>query len=256
MSDPASPTPVAPERRNTPRQYAFLALIGVTLAYFALRGGSLQRQDLIFFAVLIPSIILHEVSHGAVALLFGDPTAQQAGRLTLNPLKHIDPFWTIILPAIMIFTTGRAFGMAKPVPVSPGRMRSPRNHGLLTSLAGPATNLAIAAVAYVVFRSLYADTIIRTAEGNFVTGLSTAGELVVMLGLSNVILAAFNLIPIPPLDGSAVVERVLPDRLLGPYLRLRQYSFFLFIGLFLLGADLFGRVLAPAIDLWFELLLR
>jgi len=253
VSDPAG-TPVAvPERRNTPQQYVVLALIGVVFAYFALRGGSIEREHLIFFAVLIPSIILHEVSHGAVALLFGDRTAQQAGRLTLNPLKHIDPFWTIILPAIMVFTTGRAFGMAKPVPVSPGRMRSPRNHGLLTSLAGPATNIVLAAVALVVFRTAYLPGLRSGAHG---PALSVGAELVLQLGLSNVILAAFNLIPIPPLDGSAVVERVLPDRLLGPYLRLRQYSFFLFIGLFLLGADLFGRVLSPAIDLWYELLLR
>lgn len=253
MTDPAGPPVAVPERRNTPRQYVVLALIGVAFAYFALRGGSIEREHLIFFAVLIPSIILHEVSHGAVALLFGDPTAQRAGRLTLNPLKHIDPFWTIILPAIMVFTTGRAFGMAKPVPVSPGRMRSPRNHGLLTSLAGPATNLVIAAVATFAFRSLYLS---QLRSGAFVTGLPAGAEFVFQLGLSNVILAAFNLIPIPPLDGSAVVERLLPDRLLGPYLRLRQYSFFLFIGLFLLGADLFGRVLAPATDLWFDLLLR
>jgi Zn-dependent protease len=245
-----------PGRRNTPRQYVVLALLGLGLAWFALRGGSLQREDLIFFAVLIPSIILHEVSHGAVALLFGDRTAQQAGRLTLNPLKHIDPFWTIILPAVMIFTTGRAFGMAKPVPVSPGRMRSPRNHGMLTALAGPATNLLIAAIAWAGFRFLYADKIVRTSFGVSIRDFSTVGEVLVMLGLANVILAAFNLIPIPPLDGSSVVERVLPARYLAPYLRLRQYSFFLFIGLFLLGADLFGKILRPAIDLWYELLLR
>ena len=252
MSEAVAP----PDRRNTPRQWVVLALLGIGLAWFALRGGSLERTDLIFFAVLVPSIILHEISHGAVALLFGDRTAQLAGRLTLNPLKHIDPFWTIILPAVMVFTTGRAFGMAKPVPVSPGRMRSPRNHGMLTALAGPATNIAIAGVAWVGFRLLYADKIVRTAGDVYIEGFSTAGEVLVMLGLANVILAAFNLLPIPPLDGSSVVERVLPARLLEPYLRLRQYSFFLFIGLFLLGADLFGKVLSPAIDLWYELLLR
>ncbi len=201
----------------------------------------------------MPSIILHEVSHGAVALLFGDRTAQQAGRLTLNPIKHVDPFWTIILPAIMVFTTGTAFGMAKPVPVSPGRMRSPRNHGLLTSLAGPATNLVIAAVAYVAFRTLYGGHI----QGGYYFGSpSTLGEILITLGAANVILAAFNLIPIPPLDGSALIERFLPARLLPPYLKLRQYSFFLFIGLFVLGSDVFGRILGPAVELWYDLLLR
>jgi Zn-dependent protease len=239
------------ERRNTPQQWAVLALIVGVIGYFALRGGSLDEQQIIFFGVLVPSIILHEVSHGAVALLFGDHTAQQAGRLTLNPLKHIDPFWTIILPAMMVFTTGQAFGMAKPVPVSPGRMRSPRNHGLLTSLAGPATNLVIAAVATVAFRASYLGWVydVRGQRGLYADA-PVAAKVLFTLGLANVILAAFNLIPIPPLDGSSVVERVLPRSLLAPYLRLRQYSFFLFIGLFLLGGGFFSRILGPAIDLW------
>jgi Zn-dependent protease len=246
-------TAPAEERRNTPQQYVVLALVVGAILYATVRRGTLGRDQLIFFAVLIPSVILHEVSHGAVALLFGDRTAQQEGRLTLNPLKHIDPFWTIILPAMMVFTTGRAFGMAKPVPVSPGRMRSPRNHGMLTALAGPATNILIAAIATVVFRQVYLP---KLYNGPIELQLSTMGELVFQLGLANVILAAFNLIPIPPLDGSSVVERLLPRSLLPSYLRLRQYSFFLFIGLFIIARDLFGTILRPAIDLWFDLLLR
>ena len=213
---------------------------------------------MVFFAVLLPSIVLHEVSHGAVARLFGDRTAQEAGRLTLNPLKHIDPFWTVLLPAMMVFYTGRAFGMAKPVPVNPGRMRSPRNHGMFTALAGPATNLVIAAVATVALRLRYpvkADL----AEVVYsillrLDGTPLGAEVLFSLGLANVVLAVFNLIPIPPLDGSSVVERLLPARWLEPYLRLRQFSFFLFIGLFLLGSDVFGRILDPFIELWFDLL--
>jgi Zn-dependent protease len=247
-----APAP-APERRNTPQQWAVLALLCAVLVWFALRGGSIGREDLLFFAVLLPSIVLHEVSHGAVALLFGDRTAQRAGRLTLNPVKHIDPFWTIILPAMMVFTTGRAFGMAKPVPVNPARMRSPRNHGMLTALAGPATNLVIALVAVVLFRSLpEASLFDRRSE----TGLTLLGDLVFLLGLSNVILAAFNLLPIPPLDGSSVPERLLPERWLVPYLRIRQYSFFIFIGLFLVGGDLLRGVFDPATDLYIDLLRR
>ena len=249
--DPAPPA--APERRNTPTQWVVLALLGAAVVWFAVRGGSLGRDDLIFFAVLIPSIILHEVSHGAVALLFGDTTAQRAGRLTLNPIKHIDPFWTILLPAMMVFTTGRAFGMAKPVPVNPGLMRSPRNHGMLTALAGPATNLVIAAVAVVAFRLLPAASLFDRFSA---TGLTLVGDVVVLLGLSNVILAAFNLLPIPPLDGSSVPERLLPERWLVPYLRLRQYSFFIFIGLFFIGGDLLNGVFDPAIDLYLDLLVR
>lgn len=237
--EPAAVT--APERRNTPRQYAVLALLVLGFGYFLIRNGSLQRNQLIYFAVLIPSIILHEVSHGAVALVFGDTTAKRAGRLTLNPIKHIDPFWTILVPAMMVFTTGQAFGMAKPVPVNPNAMRNPRNHGLLTSLAGPATNLVLAALAYVVFRS--------------VQPRGDVAEIIALFGVANVVLAVFNMLPIPPLDGSALVERLLPRRLLVPYLRVRQYSFFLFIGLFFLAGDLLGKVLDPAVDLWFRLLL-
>jgi Zn-dependent protease len=237
--------------QNKPHQWVVLGLLVAVVGYFALRGGSLQRADIVFFAVLIPSIILHEVSHGAAALLFGDRTAQEAGRLTLNPLKHIDPFWTILLPAMMVFYTGRAFGMAKPVPVNPGRMRSPRNHGMLTALAGPATNIVIAAVTWAIYKASYGDD--PTAPFRALDTPLLA-EVLFSLGLANVVLAVFNLIPIPPLDGSAVFERILPERLLVPYLRIRQFSFFLFIGLFLVGSDVFGRILDPFIELWFDLL--
>jgi Zn-dependent protease len=242
-----------PRKQNQPWQYGVLgALIAIGL-FYAIKSGTLGRDQLVFFGVLVPSIILHEVSHGAVALLFGDDTAKRAGRLTLNPLKHIDPFWTILLPAMMIFYTGRAFGMAKPVPVNPSRMRRPRDHGMLTALAGPATNIAIAAVAWALYRLLYGDTnpfLIFGGPGDPPLG----PDILFNLGLANVVLAAFNMIPIPPLDGSSIPERILPASLLEPYLRLRRLSFFLFIGLYLMGADVFGRILNPVVDLWFRLL--
>ena len=246
----ATPTETA-RAQNKPYQWIVLGLLIAVVVFLAIRGGSLQRADIVFFAVLVPSIILHEVSHGAVALAFGDRTAQEAGRVTLNPFKHIDPFWTILLPAMMVFYTGRAFGMAKPVPVNPGRMRSPRNHGMFTALAGPATNIVLAALTWVAYRAAYGDdpsAPFRVAETPLLA------EVLFSLGLANVVLAVFNLIPIPPLDGSAVFERILPERLLVPYLRLRQFSFFLFIGLFLVGSDVFGRILNPFIELWFRLL--
>src|SRR5687767_1414831 len=112
----------------------------------------MSRDQIIFFAVLVPSVILHEISHGAVALVFGDDTAHKAGRLSLNPIRHIDPFGTIILPAMMVLTTGSAFGYAKPVPVNVRRLRNPRNHGLLVSLVGPAVNIVIALLAAAVLR--------------------------------------------------------------------------------------------------------
>ena len=260
--DAAGPTPVTavepePGPRNTPRQYLLLGVIVAVIVGLAIRGGSLQRSDLLFYAVLVPSIILHEVSHGAVALRFGDPTAQRAGRLTLNPIKHIDPFWTVILPAMMVFYTGSAFGMAKPVPVNPGLMRSPRNHGMLTALAGPAVNIVLAAVSVVVLRVAYPGASGLEIQFDLYEGtdfVPLGAEILFVTGLANTILAAFNLLPIPPLDGSSVPERLLPVRFLRPYLKLRQYSFFLFIGLFLVGGDLLARVFQPAIELWAGLL--
>jgi Zn-dependent protease len=197
---------------------------------------------LLFLAVLVPSVVLHEVAHGVVALGFGDDTAKRAGRLTLNPLPHIDPFGTIILPALLAFTTGGAFGYAKPVPVNPSRMRRPRDHGLLVSLAGPATNIVLAVIAAVLLRAL----------------VPTASDLVLDLlfrfGIINVVLAAFNLLPIPPLDGSAVVERLLPRRLLPQWHRLRGYAMPLLLLLVLLVPGAFGRVFGLAQQAWLQLL--
>ncbi|MDQ1394954.1 MAG: hypothetical protein QOG64_213 [Acidimicrobiaceae bacterium] len=174
--------------------------------------------------------------HGVVALAFGDDTAKRAGRLTLNPIRHVDPFGTIILPTLLVLAGATPFGFAKPVPVNVGRLRNPRNHGLLVSLAGPATNLVIVAaatVAYRVFRPL-----------------GDVGDALLYLGLANVLLAVFNLIPIPPLDGSAVLERLLPARSWPAYLRFRQYSMGLLLVLFLALPSAFGRILEPAINAW------
>src|SRR3989442_8164733 len=100
----------------------------------------MSQTTLILLAVLVPSVMLHEISHGAVALAFGDDTAKRAGRLTLNPIANIDPFGTIILPLILALSGAGMFGWAKPVPVNPARLRHPRQEALLVSLAGPPTN--------------------------------------------------------------------------------------------------------------------
>jgi Zn-dependent protease len=222
------------------QQYAVVAVLVAGVLVLALRNGALGRDGVIFFAVLVPSVILHEVSHGAVALLFGDHTAKEAGRLTLNPLAHIDPLWTIILPALMILSSGTAIGMAKPVPVNPRRMRRPRDHGLVVALAGPATNVVLAAIATVAF---------RVAEPR-----GTVAEVLFTMGFANVFLAVFNLIPVPPLDGSAVLERLLPVRWLTPYLELRRYSFLILFALFFVFRGLFDRITEPALELWYRTL--
>ena len=203
-------------------------------------------------AVLVPSIILHEVSHGVTANAFGDPTAKEAGRLTLNPLAHIDPFGTIILPAILLLSSNGAFGYAKPVPVNLRRLRDPRNQGLLVSLAGPATNIALALIAAVVVRltMTYNEVLLTIAAPD---RSPLAQIALVRFGILNVILAAFNLIPLPPLDGSAIVERLLPASAWPAYLRLRQYSMGLVLIVVFVFPSVLGRLFNEVFDLWLRL---
>lgn len=166
-----------------------------------------------FFIAIIPSIVLHEVSHGYVAYLFGDPTAKEQHRLTLNPLRHIDPFGTVLLPAILIFSGLPGFGYAKPVPVNYSRLRRPRRQSLYVALAGPAVNVVLSAVGFMICELAIHVT------NNVV--MFDVGEY---LGLVNLTLAAFNMIPIPPLDGSAIIERFIPNRKLPTYYRFRSMA--------------------------------
>lgn len=198
------------------------------------------ESTLIFLGVLIPSIILHEISHGLVAYWCGDDTAKRAGRLTLNPVPHIDPFGSIILPLLLSLTSFGVIGFAKPVPVNVGRLRSPRNQAVLVSLAGPATNILIALFAAFVLRTF-------TLEG-------TAVRVVVDLGVVNVVLAAFNLLPLPPLDGSAVVERFMPRSWYPQWLKIRQYTMAVLIIIVLALPRVLNSIFIRAIDLWAHLL--
>ena len=206
----------------------------------------MTHERIVFFAMLFPSIILHEVSHGWVANSFGDDTAKRAGRLTLNPIAHIDPFGTIILPVLLIATTGRAFGYAKPVPVNPRNLRHPRDQSLLVSLAGPGVNIALALMAAFALRRVF-------TPGEPVQVWSLA-DFLLNLGYANVLLAAFNLIPLPPLDGSALVERLLPRSWWPGYLRIRQYSMGALLILVLLLPGVLSHVFNWALDLWLRLL--
>ena len=165
---------------------------------------------LYYLLAIVPSIVLHEVSHGWVANYYGDPTAKQQGRLTLNPLKHIDPFGTVLLPALLIFSGLPMFGYAKPVPVNVSRLRNPRKQSLYVSIAGPLVNILLSAVGFAL-----CEFAIHSTQSQMMFNI---GEY---LGLVNITLAAFNLIPIPPLDGSAILERFIPLRNLGKYYEIR-----------------------------------
>ncbi len=203
----------------------------MAVAAILVRSHRISTADVILFCVIVPSIILHEISHGWVALAFGDDTAKRAGRLTLNPIAHIDPIGTIVVPALMALSGLGMFGWAKPVPVTVGRLRHPRNETVVVSLAGPATNLLLAALAAVVFK-VFGGAGTVTQQGTF--GAVWA-EVAFYLGLVNIWLAVFNLIPVPPLDGSAVFERLLPRVWWPAYLRIRPYTMPLLLVLLLLN---------------------
>lgn len=237
------------QRTGGLRQYRTIALlVAAVLVYLIVRRHAISGDTVLLFAVLIPSIILHEVSHGALALVFGDDTAKRAGRLTLNPIPHIDPLGTVILPAILVLVGFGGFGYAKPVPVNVARLRSPRNQGLLVSLVGPAVNIVLAVAAGLAVRAL-ADPYLG------VDSQSIGVRVLYFLGFANVLLAAFNLIPIPPLDGSAVVERFLPRAWWPGYLRVRMFALPVILFVVLLEpALLSNHIFTPALNLWQHLL--
>jgi len=180
---------------------------------------------LYYLLAIVPSIVLHEVSHGWVANYFGDPTAKQQGRLTINPLKHIDPFGTVLLPALLIFSGLPMFGYAKPVPVNVSRLRNPRKQSLYVSMAGPLVNIMLSGVGFAL-----CEYAIHSTQSQMTFNI---GEY---LGLVNITLAAFNLIPIPPLDGSAILERFIPQRNLGKYYDLRSKALPFFMVLIILDS--------------------
>jgi Zn-dependent protease len=202
-----------------------------------------DRVTIVFFVALVASIILHEISHGVVALWFGDDTARRAGRLTLNPIPHIDPFGSIILPAMGALAHIPVIGWAKPVPVNPNRLRNHRRDMLLVSLAGPATNLSLMLVAAYIARSLYKPpfgaTTITFAD------LSWPVLVALIFAQVNLFLGLLNLLPIPPLDGSALLERVLPREWLPGWYRFRPYGIIvLFVLVFYVGL---GKILDPLV---------
>jgi Zn-dependent protease len=171
--------------------------------------------------ILLFSIIVHEVAHGLAALYYGDHTAQHAGRLTLNPIPHIDLIGSILLPAMGFLFGGMIFGWAKPVPVNPFNFRNIRQGELVVALAGVTANLILATIAAILFH-LFGNTLFFPT---FSLLMTNAVQI-------NLLLMVFNLIPIPPLDGSKVLMTFLPPHLELSYKRLEQYGFMILIFLF------------------------
>jgi len=181
---------------------------------------------------LVIAIVFHEVSHGLVANALGDPTARLRGRLSFNPIKHVDPFGTLLLPMILAVSGAPIFGWAKPVPVIAGRLRNPRWHMILVALAGPGMNFLLALVAALLLAGLFALA---------PTGIAWAfiGQNLLNFLAINIFLAIFNLLPMPPFDGGHVVEGLLPRRLAVHYRKLGRYGFLLLIILLLVVPMLF-----------------
>jgi Zn-dependent protease len=192
--------------------------------------------------------VLHEISHGWVANAFGDPTARDLGRLSLNPVRHVDPFGTVVLPLVLAVSGAPVFGWAKPVPVVARRMRKPRLHMMLVALAGPGMNLFLALLAGI------ALALVRLA-------MPTGGAAWAFLMINlvnfiaiNIFLAVFNLLPLPPFDGGHVVEGLLPRRIALYYRKVGRFGFPLLIFLLLVlpmmapQANIVERVVRPPVE--------
>lgn len=184
---------------------------------------------LVWIVLLIFSVMIHEVSHGAAAYLLGDDTAKRAGRLSLNPFRHLDPVWTILLPALLYISSGGRFlfAMAKPVPVNFQRLHEPKKDMGIVGFAGPFSNVLLAAL-FSLFWKLNGHPVLLTG---------------VYLNLG---LAVFNMVPIPPLDGSRVAASLMPRRWASPYLRIERLGYLIILVLYFTG--ILMHLLIPAVD--------
>jgi Zn-dependent protease len=201
---------------------------------------------------LVIAIVLHEVSHGWVANAFGDPTAKRMRRLSLNPIRHVDPIGTIVLPLALAVSGAPVFGWAKPVPVVARRLRNPRFHMMLVALAGPGMNLLLAMIGALAWAGLRWLQPPQGIGWDFL--ILNVGNFV----LINVSLAIFNMLPIPPFDGGHVVEGLLPRSLAPRYARLARYGFpilvLLLVVLPMANIRIVSAIIGPPIRLVLRLL--
>lgn len=204
----------------------------------------MDMNFLIYLPILFFSIIIHEYAHGYVACRYGDDTALIMGRLTFNPIKHIDVVGTLIVPLICYVSGIPLFGWAKPVPVNPYRLRYPRQDMAKVAFAGPASNLMLVIFCVLLLRVLISST----------GSLGLLGSALVYAIMINLLLAIFNLIPIPPLDGSKILAGILPPQSAMKYMRLERYGFLIVI--ILLVSGIFSYIILPIFYFLMNLILN
>jgi Zn-dependent protease len=210
--------------------------------------AALIYEIAVWLVPLIIAIVFHEVAHGLVARQLGDPTAERKGRLTLNPIRHVDPFGTVVLPMILAISHAPVFGWAKPVPVNYRRLRNPRRDMVLVALAGPGMNFLLALAGAAI---LAATIALFSGAREGIPAFVAANALNFVL--INLFLAVFNLIPVPPFDGGHVLEGLLPRTLARRFRKIGRYSLLVFVVLLLVlpsispRADVVSRVVTPIV---------
>lgn len=202
-------------------------------------------QRIAVYAIpLIFAITLHEAAHAFAARYFGDNTAYMLGRMTLNPLKHIDPVWTILVPLLLVLMSSPfVFGAAKPVPVNFGALRNPKRDSIWVALAGPLANLAMM-IGWAILAKITLLMGADAVEGGPIVYLALVAQAGIVV---NALLMVFNLFPLLPLDGGRIIAGLLPNKLAYSYSRLEPYGMFILIGLLVTGV--FGRIMGPIVDI-------
>lgn len=216
--------------------------------------AQIARQIIISAFPILIAIVFHEISHGLVANKLGDPTAKMMGRLTLNPLAHIDLFGTVLMPLMLIvFTNGQfVFGYAKPVPINPLNFKNPKRDMAISAAAGPVTNILLAVASIVILKFFFMPAALLLPEFLSSTVMTPLIMIFQASVVVNVVLACFNMIPIPPLDGGRVLTGLLPHRQAVSFSRIEPFGFIIVLILIVTGIAQYFVV--PMVNLFLRIL--